>query len=945
MRKIKSWLVTATLGAAVFLSPAAVQAEKTVLKVGYIPGTGFLEEDWQGHLHGYGYEYMEFLSNYGEWTFVYIPSVTWQECNEKLQSGAIDLLPAMPGSYLSLKNVKRTDHVIGRLPMEIVAHEKTALPHMRLGNIPANPPLPSLPSVAQREGFTYEIVNFPLYYDMEEAFRAGLIDGYVAPMLKPNKPDHTLALFDRQSYRLLVRPDRTDLLAAMNAAMDQMLMDQPGIRDRLNDKYNRSHGSPLVLTRQEREYLAEKKKLRAAILTAERPYAFQIGDKWQGVIPSVIAEMAADLGVEIELVPTKGTEETEQMIKSGKIDFVADAICDFSWGKNFNMIPTQSYLHLEYVPVKRQGIKLDEDSRVACVDQLLFTKTFIASRYDVAHSVYYDDIASCFRAVSNGEADVLYAPRSEIQYLIDDTESYNLEAEPETVFTDTLSLGIYKNSDNRLWRIMNKEINHLDDNKIRSIINRGMESDKHMSFQWMIYHHPHQIFTVLLLIALLIGGIMWEKSNSRRRKLQQAQHIAYTNLRYNLPTLAWLEAILPEKKAQLREDNPNNTLYLALFYLEEKAANLSYGQNIYDNELKDFANRLKKAPWLLACSVGREPGELAALAHGKDATTFARDLQNFIRSNAYREAKNARLWLPLRVGISAHDPKRDFGAWVETAHAAILEAGRLHQDIYVFDEKLAETIQKAQKIVECRDSALENGEFVAWYQPILDLKTRKPVGAEALVRWDHPKMGLMLPESFVPIFELDDFIVAMDYYVLDLVCKLQKRRYHDGKEMIPVSLSQSHRHLSETDYLEKMKAKAKLYDLSPGMIDLEFAAADFSDLVHPERGERAKNILKGLKNLGYTVTLDYFSQASSLEALYSLPIDAVKLSPELLDQHNEEMLAGIVALGLERHIKVIALGVENKFQADRLKQAKCEYVQGFLYTKPLPEKEWLSSLG
>ena len=110
------------IAAMIFLLCSNVSAE-TKLRVGYVPETGFLEEDRQGHIRGYGYEYMEFLSRYGNWKFEYIPSMSWKECGEKLQNGMIDMLPATPGDYRSLKNVTRTDHVIGRYPMELITQD------------------------------------------------------------------------------------------------------------------------------------------------------------------------------------------------------------------------------------------------------------------------------------------------------------------------------------------------------------------------------------------------------------------------------------------------------------------------------------------------------------------------------------------------------------------------------------------------------------------------------------------------------------------------------------------------------------------------------------------------------------------------------------------------------------------------------------------------------
>ena len=245
-------------------------AAETKLRVGYVPETGFLEEDRPGHIRGYGYEYMEFLSRYGNWKFEYIPSTNWDEAGEKLQSGMIDLLPAMPGDYRSLKNVTRTDHVIGRYPMQLITTNGKVKSEMKIGTNPSNAPVPGFKKVAEREGFKYELVNFKNFFEMEEALKREDIDGYITPMLEPSKSKNVAAVFDRQSYRLLVKSDNKDLLAEMNNAQDKMLMDQPNIRNRLNDKYLRPGGSPLILNSDEKNYLAQKKKLTTAILMQRR---------------------------------------------------------------------------------------------------------------------------------------------------------------------------------------------------------------------------------------------------------------------------------------------------------------------------------------------------------------------------------------------------------------------------------------------------------------------------------------------------------------------------------------------------------------------------------------------------------------------------------------------------------------------------------------------------
>ena len=237
--RIYSWarrLCALLLILCTILLPARVSAIEE-LKVGYVPGTGFVEEDRPGHLRGNGYEYMEFLSGFLGAKFTYIPCVNWWEAGAQLHSGEIDLLPAMPGDYKSLPFARRTDHVIARFPMELVVQDDFAGGQVLLGTLDYNYPTPNLARVAKEHGFSYELVSFNEPAAMKEAFASRAIDGYIQPLLHPEKKERVLALFDRVSYRLLLRQDRGELFDRVNAAQDNLLLNQPNIRNRLNDKY------------------------------------------------------------------------------------------------------------------------------------------------------------------------------------------------------------------------------------------------------------------------------------------------------------------------------------------------------------------------------------------------------------------------------------------------------------------------------------------------------------------------------------------------------------------------------------------------------------------------------------------------------------------------------------------------------------------------------------
>ncbi|MBR2215810.1 MAG: EAL domain-containing protein [Selenomonadaceae bacterium] len=937
-------LVSLTLG----LSSATAAPQH--LRVGYIPGTGFWTEDIPGHVSGYGYEYMQFLSRYGDWEFEYVPSRTWQESNEKLQSGEIDILPAMPGDYKTLNNVVRTDHVVGRLPMELILADGTPKAHLRLGNIPANPPLPSLPRIAQGEGFTYELINYPLFYDMEEAFRRGEIDGYIAPRLHTGDDKFVLAHFDRQSYRLLVRPDRQDLLADLNESMDQMLMDQPGIRDRLTNKYYLAGGGPLILNHQEKNYLQEKGELTAVIFARERPYYYREGSAELGVYPELSRQIEKDLGVKINLVTADSAEEAIQMLKAGKVDFVVDAVCDFSWCESIHVAPTQSYLGIEYVPVMRRGHELTEARRVACDPRLLHVKTYIFSHYDEANRLLVNSLEEGFKAVGDGRADVVYVPRSAVSYLMDATGAYNLEVVSESAFTDPISLGVNLDADSRLWRILNKEVNHFDANKVRNMVNMGAKTAPVVfSPKWLVYHYPLHALGVAILVLLFIAFASWYRMRLRKDHLAVVQRMAYTDLRYQLPNLLWLEEHGPELYRQAQNDH--SEIFAAVFAMDNRAGvALPYGRELLDKQLQNMAAQLTQSDWIITTVAGNNVGQLVCLCRAESENTLSRLALNVVSKHGYIVTKEARIWLHMHVGLCKLEAGDESGIMqaVEKAQTAAQEAQGKDIDLQIFDEDLEKELTLTQQMESHMESALENGEFQAWYQPKYDIRTHKITGAEALVRWQSPELGFLPPGRFIPLFEKNGFVIPLDYFLLESACRLQKARLAEGKPVVPISVNQSRLHITEEDYLEKIHAVVKKYNLPPGLLELELTETVFGDFDQAETRERARGIIRSLHSMGFKISVDDFGSGySSYMLLNYLPLDVMKIDRSMLTASDDSermraILGNIIQLGEMLGMEVLCEGIETPEQEKLLLELGCCYGQGYLNSKPLPEADFIA---
>ena len=929
-----------------------LQRNLDTLKVGYLKDTAFVYEDLPGHKTGYGHEYMEFLSNYANCKFEYVEFEDWGELAAKLQSGEIDVMPDMPGDYKKLSNVTRTDHVVGRYTMELVA--RAIKPNMKLGFMPIGHDTPSLPSVAAANGFTYETTPYTKYFDMVRDFQQGKIDGYVDAMLDPHGAHDTLDIFDRQSYRLLVRSDNKDLLNRLNLAMDQMLMYQPNIRDRLNSTYLNSNGFPLMLSRVEKNYLAQKKKLKTAIFLDHQPYSYRDeSGKLVGVLPELLKKISEDLNIEIELVEGKSLQEVKDMIKNGELDFVADSVCDYSWAGQLNMKPTKPYINIEYVPVTRRDYEINPDNpmTVACDKNLYSTKQFIEMHFPEDKRLYLDSTEEALKAVNDGRADVVYVRRNTAHPLIEATETYLLEPKAASAYTEQRSLGVYANSDPHLWQILNKEIGHIDPDWISDLVNRNLQITSAFSLKWAIYHHPLRSLTVLLLLAAAIGGFFIYRSRMRQRHFELVEHMAYTDLRYNMHNVPWLEREVPLAMDNLRDTEPNMKTFFVVFSIASSAAATKMqGHRLIDKKFKDMEKSLSQEKYVIFTGAGIDIDHLICFCKAESLEELVDWAKTIISRNSYMDtvSEGSKIVLHTRAGVTPYT--HDIYVQQAIDRALIACHQNVADEVRVFDEKLQETLTMDHTIEGRMEQALIDGEFKAWYQPKYNIKTREIIGAEALVRWISPELGFMPPGKFIPLFERNGFVLQVDYYLLEQTCKLQRERIDAGLEVVPISVNQSRLHMTEEGYLDKIKMIVDTYELPAGLVELEVTETMFGDFDSKLGHDNAEHIINALHEMGFSVSVDDFGSGySSFMMIGSLPMDVMKIDRSLLTGADtsprlREILRNVINLGNSLKMRVLCEGIETREEEELLLELGCYYGQGYLNAKPMPVADFVAFL-
>ena len=266
------------------------------------------------------------------------------------------------------------------------------------------------------------------------------------------------------------------------------------------------------------------------------------------------------------------------------------------------------------------------------------------------------------------------------------------------------------------------------------------------------------------------------------------------------------------------------------------------------------------------------------------------------------------------------------------------------QRVKVYDESLRSRALKSQQILENMEEAITKHQFQVWYQPKHNIRTGKLVGAEALVRWIHPKYGFMSPADFVPIFEENGFVSHMDYYVWEESCAAMERWKKQQLKTVPVSLNISRKDFIYFHGEELLTPLIKKYNLEPKDIHIEITESAYID--NPEMV--IKNV-NALHKEGFMVELDDFGTGySSLSMFGHMDIDVVKLDMGFIRQkqneNNDKMMQYIIDMCKNMNLRVLSEGVETEEQRQRLMSMGCDYVQGYYYSKPLPEKEFVDYL-
>ncbi|MEP6546064.1 MAG: EAL domain-containing protein [Gammaproteobacteria bacterium] len=461
---------------------------------------------------------------------------------------------------------------------------------------------------------------------------------------------------------------------------------------------------------------------------------------------------------------------------------------------------------------------------------------------------------------------------------------------------------------------------------------------------------------VVILLAAILGRSSWQLLQSRRlasaakvEYAERVEYLAYHDGLSGLPNRSLFSKILTRSiKLSRRHQRRLAVLFLDLDRF--KQINDTLGHEAGDQLLQEVARRLESC-LRDSDTVARLGGDefvvlLPELGSGEYAAVVAQKILTLLAEPFVLVGQEFRV--TASIGICTY-PEDGQDEQTLTKHADIAmyqakEEGKNNFQFY--SEKLNANSLERLSLESSLRHALERNEFLLYYQAKRDTASGRITGMEALLRWEHPDLGIVAPMQFIPVAEETGLIVPIGKWVLKTACLQNVAWHNQGIPDLSMAVNLTARQFSDENLLADIAGILRETGMQPSLLELEITESLLINDVN-----KTLRIMAGLKAMGIRIAVDDFGTCySSLSTLRQFPLDAIKIdrsfirdvsSASIAHLHPEkpDLADAIIAMGRSLSLTVVAQGVETKEQADYLRVHACDEVQGFYYNKPLPTEQ------
>lgn len=491
----------------------------------------------------------------------------------------------------------------------------------------------------------------------------------------------------------------------------------------------------------------------------------------------------------------------------------------------------------------------------------------------------------------------------------------------------------------------------VDDDKVRLLQFFDQAKDVTTTITIVRKDQTTRSMTMEIRTSLLSSGIRQyliafndagEINEQLQNRLQKYEH------RFQLDALTGLynKDSFYQATSVLLKEHPDEEYVITQWNFDRfKAVNELYGSAIGDKIIQEFGK------YMLEFFAGS--GTQGRLEADHFVTCCSRDFLDTHEQEIEDLLWGRTKWYSVRYPIQIHAGFYTIENTNEEVKLMCDRAGMaLHpiKDSYMtrrssFTAQMREIYLKEQQMMREVDAAIENREFFVMYQPIINVRSKKIVSAEALVRWKKSDGTVVSPGDFVPVFEKNGFVSKLDLYVCEEVCRFQSTRIRQGLSIVPISVNLSRVDFYNRNLNNDICTLLGQYSLSPEYLKLEITESAYMD-----RPQELMETISSFQNSGFKVLMDDFGSGfSSLNMLKDVSADILKIDMRFMDDLETSDKAGtilysIIQMAKSIHMEVIAEGVETESQYELLFSMDCDNIQGYYFYKPLLEEEFIQKL-
>lgn len=959
MKKIKKYIFLLLI-LILTLSPMQSSAHYTqpkfsisnrVVRVGVFDSNGFWNLNGSTVISGYAYDYLMAISNYTGWRYEFV-STTLSDAITMLEAGKLDIVLGLQQTPKRLEMLSFPTNNMGtecgvvitsKSDTTFAYNDYEALNGKKIGCLKDNVySYKHFPDYCKEKKIDCDLIEYETESDMLKALELGKVDALLTVDLSDFDDNKIILKFHAAPIYCASSKENTDIIEGIDYALDNIQLDLPSFEAETYAKYYGQQNSDLSLTRDELNYLELRNTpIKVALLENRHPYAYQDEThKWRGIIPDMFSAISSRTNLNFSFVPASSYEHALRLLKNKEVEIVPDYWSCLALTSSYNASITSPYLTTNLVTIFHQDNKKiykNSPHTLAISMSLSSIKDCFIQDKNTSYSVFPTE-EDCVEALLRGEVDGLVCDYFYAQELLLKSSYADYEFMHFNLLesgNSQKSMAISSNNGNELFSIINKSLRSIKNSSLDKIISNNsiLQAPKFSILKWMQSNIFFILFAIGFILLILIIFLLFIK-NSRDR----ISKILNTDpLTGGLSLNRFL--IVASRLIQ----TPAPYILIKTNIIHFRFINDLYGKEIGDQVLRIFYSTAHSLLNPDEC-IARQEADHFLILLKKNTTSEQRINECF---HTISESISASYGFQLKLNGGSYIIKKgdSIASSIEkTSHILADLSEEQSGFVQIYDDRKEKLVQSLSLIETDMDNAFQNHQFVPYFQPKYDIHSGKIVGAEALVRWLHPVQGLIPPIDFLPFLEKSGAIIELDFYMLNEACKFIRKHKDATDNWITISSNFSTKHFVRDDFCKRVIEIADYYKIPHSYIELEI-----TETLSIADASIVQSIFKVLHDHDFQIAIDDFGSGySSLGILESLDIDILKLDRSFMQTnmqtHNINMIRGITDIAYNNGMQMICEGVETLEQVEVLKSTKCSTAQGYYYSKPLSEREFIHEL-